>query len=305
MRVLSCLGLCIGFGCASATEAPPSAAPTPSLRAQRPEALVQGAMRAARSGDLERALKLARAAVSADPKLEEAHLLIGSSCAQLGDLACAQEAYEQGLQALPRSSELLRERGLLRLQSGQTEAAVQDLEEAVALDPGAESQIDLGFAYLFAEQADRALALSARSVETDPACFLCWMGRGEITSRLGESQAAVEAYRKAQALEPQDMGARSGLARALFQTENFAESHGLYRALVTEDPEDGRLRVQAAQAAMAAGAPDEAVAHLEYLAGANPEDVALFQYLLQAQEAAGDTEGATATKGRLRELQND
>jgi len=263
---------------------------------------MEGAVRSARQGELERAVELARSAVDADPKREDAYLLIGSSCEQLEDLACARSAYDRGLEALPKSADLLRERGLLRLQNDQISGAVEDLERAVEIAPEAEAQIDLAFAYLFANAPQQAQELSARSVAREPSCFLCWMGRGEILTRTDHHHEAVEAYRTARELEPDDMDARTGLAGALFRDEQFDAAHRMFEGLVKDDPEDGRLRVQAAQAAMAVSVPGRAVEHLEYLSRANPKDVALFEYLLKAQEAAGDAEGAEVTRGRLKGL---
>jgi len=266
---------------------------------------MEGAIRSARQGELERAVELARQATDADPNREDAYLLIGSSCEQLQDLACARAAYDRGLEALPRSAELLRERGLLRLQRDDVSGAVEDLERAVEIAPEAEAQIDLAFAYLFADAPEQALELSARSVEGDRDCFLCWMGRGEILTRLDRPGEAVEAYRNARDLQPDDMDARSGLAGALFRDGQAQAAHELFEELVAADPEDGRLRVQAAQAAMAVSAPERAVEHLEYLSRANPQDVALFEYLLKAQKAAGDTEGAEVTRARLESLKSE
>ncbi|MGF1511736.1 MAG: tetratricopeptide repeat protein [Myxococcota bacterium] len=262
-------------------------------------AAMDRAITAARDGDFRSTILWAKQALQFDPRLEQAYLLLGSSCEELGDTECARSAYRRGLEALPDSAALLRERGLLQLQDNDPRAAIQDLERAFRLAPDPETKTDLAFAYLFSEQPQRARILSREAVESKPDCFLCWMGRAEILTRLERHQDAVQAYRTAYELDPKAKDARIGMAQAFFRLGEYEQSHLIFEELVSRDPEDGRLRVQAAQAALQNGSYRAAIEHLEYLSSANPNDRALHQYLLKAQRAAGDEAAAKETERKL------
>lgn len=261
------------------------------------------AIRAARSGDLAGAAGAARQAVELDPKMERAYLLWGSACEQQGDLQCSMDAYQRGLEALPRSAELLRERGLLRLQQGDASGAVSDLERALDTVEAPETRADLAFAYLFAGQPERAQQASLESVQAAPECFLCWMARAEVLTQLERHREAEAAYAEALRITPNDPDALAGRAKARFRAGDAAGSSEIFERLVQRIPDDPRLRVQAAQAAMAAEFPGRAVRHLERVVRDNPDNVELLEFLLRAREAAGDADGARRARERLKALQ--
>lgn len=241
---------------------------------------------AARDGNLEAGAEWAQRAAAADPELEEAYLLWASCCEQLGDLACAKAGYDAGLENISGSATLLRESGLLALQAGDVETAVQKLEASLSREPSPQTKTDLAFAYLFSEREEDADALTAEVVGEAPECFTCWMGRAEVLTRLGQHPGAVDAYRRAAGLEPDDVDAKAGLAKALFRTGDAMASLALFEQLVAAEPQDVRLRVQAAQVASAAGKPDRAVEHLEVVAELMPDDPQVQQALQKARDEA-------------------
>lgn len=274
-------------------------APEPTLS---PVVAMKKAQSAAREGDLDTAERYARLAAESAPDTEEAYLLWASCCEQRGDLACAKEAYDAGLEANPASPSLLRESGLLALQAGDVETAVQRFEASLSREDSPQTKSDLAFAYLFQDRPDDADALTEEVVREAPGCFTCWMARGEVLTRLGRHEDAVDAYQRAAGLEPGDLDAKAGLAKASYRAGDAGASLALFEELVESAPDDLRLRVQAAQVAMAAGQPARAVEHLQVVASALPEDPGVLNALLEAQRAAGDDESADATQAALEAL---
>lgn len=295
-------------GCASGNS---GSAPgrTPSIPEAAPAAVsapvaMKKARAAARDDDLPTAVTWARRAVESDPNTEEGYLLWASCCEQLGDLDCAAEAYSEGLEANPGSATLLRESGLFALQTGDVVEAVRRLEASLSRDPSPETKSDLAFAYLFQDRADDADALTAEVVAEAPDCFICWMARAEVSTRLSRHDEAVEAYRRAVGLAPQDVDAKAGLAKAMFRAGAPEKALPLFEELVEADPDDVRARVQAAQAASAAGRPERAVEHLKVVAEQRPDDPAVLDALAEAQRAAGDEQGARRTEERRSALED-
>ena len=305
IAVAACLPVAISAcattdgGSATGSTAPPGDRQEPTLS---PVVAMKKAQAAAREGDLDTAVRYAKVAADASPDTEEAYLLWASCCEQRGDLACAKEAYDAGLAAKPQSATLLRESGLLALQAGDVETAIERFEASLSREDSPETQSDLAFAYLFQGRSEEADMLSAEVVAEAPDCFTCWMARAEVLTRLEAHDEAVDAYQRAAGLEPEDLDAKAGLAKALYRAGNAGASLTLFEELVADSPDDLRLRAQAAQVSMAAGRPARAVEHLQVVADALPEDPGVLNALLEAQEAAGDDAGVAATRDRLQAL---
>jgi tetratricopeptide (TPR) repeat protein len=311
---LSALALALSAACAGSppppAEPPPPATNRPPRRpgvgpgAKPGQAELEAAIAAAKANDLDTAIQRAHDAIAKNPSLEHAYLLLGSSCGMKEDLACERAAYERGLEAIPRSAPLRKELGLLLLQQGEVDAAVKRYEEANELSGGQtpEYMADLGYAYVYAGRLAEAVDLSTRALQLDARCFTCAMtlGQAKLTSR--DFPGAVSAYRAARDIDPQSEDAQLGLAKAHFLAGQLEPAGDLYEAMVKASPDDGRLRVQAAQVAMAAKRYEDAVAHLQVVAAANPDEKPLLQLLLEAQTKAKDTQGAAATKARLKKL---
>ncbi|MEO1337123.1 MAG: tetratricopeptide repeat protein, partial [Myxococcota bacterium] len=258
---------------------------------------LQAAIAAAKAGNLDEALQRTRLAIQANPNLEHAYLLNGSVCAMMAKPACEREAYDRGLEALPQSSALLKERALVHLQQGEYADAVQKYEKARAItqDRSADTLADLAYAYIFVDRLAEAKDLADRAVELAPACFTCQMARGQVSLSRRDFSTAVSAFEAAQALLPEDPDAARSVAKAKFLNGEIEAASVLYERLVKNQPDDGRLRVQAAQVAMKAGRYQAAVIHLQVVAAANPHQKKLLEFLAKAQEKAGDKQGAKAT----------
>ncbi len=296
------LALVTLIACANTNEAattrPAESAPSKAA-SMSPATAMKKARALAREGELASAAQWAQRASELDPRAEDAYLLWGSCCEQTGDLDCARRAYDQGLAAMPRSALLLRESGLVALQREDVTDAVAKLERSVEIEASAEARSDLAFAYLFAGRPEDALTSSSGAVTEEPTCFLCWMARAEILTRTGDVTASVTAYEKAVSLQPEDVDARAGLAKAYYRTGRSQDAFSLFEKLIGEQPEDLRLRVQGSQAAMAAGQPARAVEHLEVVAAGLPDDRGVLEALLRAQVAAGQDAAAAVTRTKL------
>ena len=309
--LLLCSAACASGGSKPpANAAKPAPKPRPPRRigvgpGQRPgQAELESAIKAAKGGDLDLAIKRSNDAIEKNPNLEHAYLLLGSSCAMKQDLDCERAAYERGLEALPRSAALKRELGLWYLQQGDIPKAVTNYEAAHELSGGkdAGTMADLAYAYVYAGRLDEAETLAARAVKLDGKCFTCAMSLGQARLTKRDFAGAVEAYESARTLEPKSSDAQHSLAKAYFLAGKHDEAARLYEDLIRARPDDYRLRVQTAQVAMARKRYREAVEHLQVVAEANPKQKPLLELLLQAQTKAKDRKGAAATKKKLRRL---
>lgn len=311
--LLLAASLLLPVGCATPSKAPPGTtkkAPPKKRPPRRPGMRPPGggplaaAKKAAKAGDLALAIERANEAIAATPSNEDAYVFLGSACAMKQDLKCERAAYERGLAALPRSAAIRKELGLLHLQQGEVEQAVKRYEEANELSGGDKPEYlaDLGYAYVYAGKLDQADQMASRAVALDARCFPCAMALGQVKLTKREFPAAVEAYRGALKITPASPDAQLGLAKASFLDGDTAEAAKIYASLVQSSPDDGRLRIQAAQVAMARKDYKGAVTYLKPVADANPDQKPLLEMLLEAQTQAKDKAGAAATQKQLRAL---
>ncbi len=208
----------------------------------------------------------------------------------LDDPECERAFYDDGLAALPRSAALLRERALLHLQEGEPAAAVAKYERANELTNGRspETLADLAYAYVYVDRLEEARVLADRAVELDERCFSCWMAAGQVSLSRRAFPGAVTSFARAGRLRPNDPDARRSEAKSRFLAGDLDRAAQLYEALVTELPDDVRLRVQAAQVALKRGRPRDAIRHLSAAAQTFPDQPKLQQLLEEARRRAGE-----------------
>lgn len=311
VRALSLISiLLLGAGCAgggqkASSEPPPAKPKRPPRRPGSPpgQADLEAAVNAAKRQDLDAAIEFSKQAISRNPQLEHAYLLYGSSCAMKGDAACEMSAYEQGLEALPRSVALKKALGLTLL-SKDPQQAVKTLEEANQLAQGKDPELlaDLAYAYIFVERLDEGEKLAEEAVQIDPKCFQCRMALGEIRLVSRKFEDAADAYAAASQLLPDEPEATKKLAKATYLAGKKADAFGMYRAQLEKSPDDQAFRFEFAKVLLDGGKPKQAAEQLEALLEGNPDEPNLLKMLYRAQKQAKNRKGAQRTMKRLKAL---
>jgi Tfp pilus assembly protein PilF len=88
------------------------------------------------SGREDESAQVLRAASDADPTLAQPHALLGLAAARRKDWGSARAAFDKSLELDPDQPELLYDRALVKISSGDTTAAEPDLRRTLALAPG-------------------------------------------------------------------------------------------------------------------------------------------------------------------------
>lgn len=207
------LVLMLSVGCAGATtatasrtpvaaaEVRPAANPTPVVSVAPPRVRGEAELQAALADDPRDA-----GSYEALARLYHARSLRAPTYALL-----AARVVEQGLTVLQRegrtSADLLTTRGLLALMADRPDAAMRDLEAAVAIDPGlVRAQLALGETAIRIHdfpRAVRALQAAAATREGREDAEV-WLALGVAARGTGELATAEAAYRRALALRPAD-----------------------------------------------------------------------------------------------------
>lgn len=262
------------------------------------------AMAAAKAGKLDITVDRSRAATAANPRLEQAWLLLGSACSMMGNDPCEAAAYRGGLEAIPTSVALQREMGFYLLRQGNVAEGVKRLEKARASSQPVDPTLlaDLAVAYKMAGRLPEARKTAEAAIAADGACVQCRLAMGEIAFAEKDFAAAEAAFAAAVQKAPDNVEARRSQAKAVYLGGDVARAARLYVDLAKRAPDDVRVQVQAGQVLMEAGQPDEAVARFAAASKLYPDEPKLLEMLAGAQEAAGDEAGAALTRKQMAEM---
>lgn len=149
-------------------------------------------------------------------------------------------AWQQGIDEMgPHAAPILSMRGLLHIVRDDLDAALTDL--------------------------DRAVALSPTNAEA-------YTRRGDIHHKAGRHDEAMANYRRAAQLDPGRVGALTGMARSLLAGEEHEEAIGWYTRAIKLAPEEPNLRIERARCYEATERRAEALADLDIACAHAPDD---------------------------------
>ena len=167
-------------------------------------------------------------AASLDPKLTEAHNLLGVAYDQKGLGDRAKESYERAVKVQPEDPETLNNLGFSLYQNGNYRAAVDRLKRAVKLAPTDERILNnLGLAHCRLGKFDDAYKSFSRA--TGPLTGSLNMAR--MLERFGREDDAIKYYEAARQIEPNNTLALRRLADLYERVGKSAESQSARTAL--------------------------------------------------------------------------
>ena len=147
-----------------------------------------------------------------------------------GEFAQAESIYKKIIRTDPRNFEALHLYGVLSLQAGKTDIAVDLIAKAVACNPGiAEAHNNLGLALQGAGRQEDAIESYKKALEINPDYPDAHMKLGNACQALGRLEDAVESYRKAIVINPDFPEAHNNLGFALHGLGLYEEAAASYR----------------------------------------------------------------------------
>lgn len=188
---------------------------------------------------------------------------------------------------------LLRDLGRAQLDIGDVDTAIETLARAraAATDAGLVAEID----DLRVEVHRRAGRLDALAAElaargsSDPAVAALL---GRLYDELGDTERALEQYRKAARGRPRDVDLLLQIAQLASRAGRLDEVVATYRELVRIAPRDPRFVVELAELLVQVGRPDEARRVAVEAGRRAPTDAAIHAALVDLYERFGDHEAA-------------
>ena len=144
----------------------------------------------------------------------ETHTTKAQTLAKSGETQAALDEFNRAVALDPYNAQALYGRALLYQGNNEHDFAIADFSAASGLNPQkAEPLLGRAVSYLAIGKIKEAGADLDEASEADPHNAQVWTTRGQAYERLGDKAKAAASYNKAVALRPRDDAARSGLAR--------------------------------------------------------------------------------------------
>jgi protein O-GlcNAc transferase len=229
--------------------------------------------------------------------MESAQQLFDSALSrhQAGQLHEAEAIYRQILASTPDDSEVMELLGVLNLQLGRKETALDWLQKALAIDPDApdchyhiglameelgrgdeavasfhratllkpdfaEAFQHLGLVYRQKEEWEKSESAFRQALAANPKYVEVHNNLGTVLKSLGKLDEAVAAYRQAIAIRPDQADIYSNLGNALSAQGKFEEAIDAYRQSLLLKPDNPDICNKLGGALLALNRPREAVA---------------------------------------------
>jgi tetratricopeptide (TPR) repeat protein/SAM-dependent methyltransferase len=210
-----------------------------------------------------------------------------------GQLSAAERLYCEVLAHTPRHAPALHFLGVLRHQRGESAAAVDLIERAIAADGNIpDFPYNLGVILEALGRRDEAAARYRRASQLKPDHFGAWLNLGNVLIALGRLDEAEAACRTAATLAPQSGEARYNLGTVLARRERYAEAASELAAAARLKPEFAAAHASLGAALLAAHQPAQAAPHLRHALALDPRHLQAAVNLGQAALAQGDDAGA-------------
>jgi tetratricopeptide (TPR) repeat protein len=185
----------------------------------------------------------------------------GRQYQQVGDLARAEQAFRQALQADPAQAEVWRRLGQVCQSSGKVADALHCFGEALRLEPGrAPTHNSLGILLVQKRDLSGAAASFRRAIELQPDFAQAHNNLGNVLKELGDLTGALSCYREAIRVDPGFADGHNNLGLLLNDLERFDEALDSFQHVARLQPTNAtalnRLGILQARRKDFAGAVD-------------------------------------------------
>jgi tetratricopeptide (TPR) repeat protein len=165
----------------------------------------------------------------------------GLAYARKADYERAIEDLSEALRLEPSYSIAFLDRGGVYASKGDYDRAIQDFNQALLYDPkNAYAYYGRGYAYRSKEDYERAIQDYDAGIQLDPKNAEAVSDRGYVYARKGDDDRAIQDYSEAIRLEPRNTLAFIRRGSAYYRKEDFKRAVQEYEEAIKVDPKDAR-----------------------------------------------------------------
>ena len=225
---------------------------------------------------------------------------------QAGRLGEAEAGYRQILAAEPNHPEALHLLGVMGLQAGRPEMAVELISQAIRADSADPVyHCNLGLAYKALGRSDDAVASFRKALAIKPDDADAWSELGIAFIAKGNSQEAEASFRKALAVRPDHAVAHSNLGNALALQGQVEEAIACYGEAIAIAPDYAEAHYNLGGAFTEHGRHEEAIAAYRDALAIAPDYAGAHYHLGNALRKLGRSDEAAASLRAVLKLDPD
>jgi len=264
----------------------------------------------ARTGRIRDAVLEAQEIIKRDPNNVQAHKLLGRIYLRsLGDmqsgtqshevLKLAVEQYEAMVRIEPKNADNHLLLGRLYILSKDYSKAENEFKTAIQLDPASEEAVT-SLAYLYNEEGDNKRAAEVLSSVPEPRrTAKMYAALGFTYEQQKDFKNAISAYRKALALDKENLDAMRGLAQNLTSDNQMEAALNQWRAVQDADPQDAQASLRVSEIYRRMGKFDQAMENLKKAESLVPDMLEASYNEALILEAQGKFDEAAAVLQKL------
>ncbi len=242
------------------------------------------------SGQATKAMAALRPVLHAIEEDPDMLALAGATFMQGGDVDAGVRYFEKAAALDPESTGKRTALALAQLRKGDTDRALDELEDLAASDSGTRADMALIATYLRQRQPDKALVAIDALEKKQPGSPIAPNLRGVALLGKGDTAGARRSFERALELDPAYFPAANNLARLDLLEKKPDQAKKRFEAVLAKDPKSAQAYLAIAQLRASAGGTAEEVGDLIAKAvAANPNDeaarLALIEHYLRNRNA--------------------
>lgn len=249
--------------------------PQPGLPPQAMKAMQDG-LRLHQQGRLAEAASLYAGVARSHPRFFDAHYLLGTAKAQLGDGAAALVHFDQAILLNPRAFFVHLNLGVTLQQLNRLDEAIAAFDKAIAIEPG-NAEAHFNKANVLAQQKRHADATASygRALTINPKLAPAYNNRGLALRALGRTQDALADFEQASKLAPDLVDALNNQGVTLLDLGRAPEAIAIFDRILARMPSRADTLGNRGNALLQTGRLDEALRSFEAAVAAAPGDARL------------------------------
>ena len=250
----------------------PEAPAGPPIIAVDPQLVFEAALAHHGAGRRDAAEAAAKEAIACQPSHAGAHHLLGIIAIQRGDHQKAIELLQQSIRLDPTAEQARNNLGIALAGLGRLDEAVASMRKAIELNPGfAVAHFNLGSVLQRANRLPEAMDSLRRAIAAKPDYLDAHFHLGNALYQQKEYEAAVASYRHAVELKPDLPAAHYGLASALKTLQRNTEAEASFRRALELRPDWAEGHNSLGNALAAQSREEEAIACFERALALKPD----------------------------------
>jgi tetratricopeptide (TPR) repeat protein len=250
-----------------------------------------------KSGNLDKCQQTVNQALQMDATNPALHLLAARVDIELGRLESAERRLRTAGELNPTNGEVDYLMGVVQQRwqrpepalAAYTRAAEKKPEDPAYVIAQAEMLVQLN-------DTDRALSTLLDRVSAFEHSAAIRDAIGQLYEQTGQADQAIEYYRQASVLDPQDLGTRERLGLALYRKGEFSDALTQFRRVLRENESEARIdvRLLAAECLLQSGGVAEARQDYEKIAVQDPRSTSAWAGVCKTSLRLGDVRRAEA-----------